>query len=479
MLPSWYPVGWRAISSGMENLTVPRVIVSSTNRISGASFIGIGLAAELRRRGLGVSCAVLGPNLGLALIYKRLVGRSVRCFDDRLLAPGQTLIAAYQLGVGSDFLLIDAGSAGLYDGYSAAVLRGSPAELAADIHTPVVLVVDPRGFGASLAALVRGFRDFAVDVDLAGVVLSRHSEGLDGTASRDFFEATLQSASLPPLLGAVAPFSAASPLPEISCLQTENRSSLGRQFLIELGALVQQHVDIEAIQEKARQALGIRITDYEHRPQARRTRIAVADDSCFGVMFQDNLDWLRYYGAELVSFSPLADDSLPTKLGAIYIPGCYLEEYGTALAQNTSMKNAISDFVGSGGVLYSEGAGTAYISRTFKTTKGESFEGVGIIPGPAASLRAPWAYSDAVTVEESVLGRPGLIVKGIHTHEWKLSSEERMVRALRFSGTGSSGMHEGYSPEPQVVSTFAFLHFGSNPELAKNLVDAAEVMQKI
>ncbi|MBX7143233.1 MAG: hypothetical protein K1X79_02165 [Oligoflexia bacterium] len=463
----------------MENLTAARLIVSGTHRGVGASLLGIGLAAELRRRGLGVSCAVVGPNLGQALIYKRLVGRTARCFDDRLLAPGQTLITAYQSSVGADFILIDGSAGGLYDGYTASSQRGSAAELAANIHTPVVLVVDPKGFGASLAALVRGYRDFASDFEVSSVLLSRFSEGLDGTASREFFEAAFQAAALPAILGAVPPLTTVTALPEIYALQAESRSSLGRQFLIELGGLVQQHVDVESLIDRGRQALGIRITDYEHRPQGRRTRIAVADDSCFGLMFQDNLDWLRYYGAEVVPFSPLADDRLPQKVGAVYIGGCYLEEYGSALAQNSSMKNSISDFVAAGGVLYTEGAGSAYVARTFRTQAGDTYEGVGVIPSPATASRSPWAYADAVTVEESILGRAGLIVKGINTHEWKLGSEERMVRALRFSGSTSAGVHEGYSPEPQVVNTFSFLHFGSNPEIAKNIVDAAEVAHKL
>src|SRR3546814_2041545 len=65
---------------------------------------------------------------------------------------------------------------GLFDGAPVADARGlaagSTAQLAALTGWPVVLVVDCRGMGASVAALARGFAGFHPAVAVTGVVLN-------------------------------------------------------------------------------------------------------------------------------------------------------------------------------------------------------------------------------------------------------------------------------------------------------------------
>jgi hypothetical protein len=67
-------------------------------------------------------------------------------------------------------------------------------------------------------------------------------------------------------------------------------------------------------------------------------------------------------------------------------------------------------------------------------------------------------------------------MRGLLLDEWKLSREERMTKLLRISKTGGSPVAEGFSPGAQVVATFGLFHFGANPEVARSLVDAAEVV---
>ncbi len=440
----------------------------------------MGLACELKRRGLGLSTAVISPNLHQAIIYRRLVGRAVRCLDDRLLTPGQNLVAAYQSSIGADLVLIEGANGGLYDGASAASLRGSSAEMAGLIHTPVALVADPRGFGNSIGALIKGYAESARDFGVAGTILNRVGFSDDEMANRkEYFETVLQTFSAGNLLGMVPEMKSDVELPSGVLRQDLNRTSLPRQFLVDLTALVNRSVDIDALLAAAARAIPIKINDYEHRPTERRARIAVSDDSCFSLLFQDNLDLLRLHGAEIVPFSPLADGQLPRKVGAVYLTGAYLGEYGAELAANTSMKESIFDFAENGGIIYSEGAGTAYLSKTFKVPSGETHAGVGVLKGQALPLSSKFSYMDAVTVDESIFGRAGLIVKGVNTGEWRLSGEEAMVKALRMSAIGTPAAAEGYSPGAQILGTFALLHMGSNPEFAKNLVDAAQVVQKL
>lgn len=462
----------------MEILAVPRVLLSGTHTGVGKTLLGIGLTHELRRRNVSLSCCVIGPNLLQAIVLKRLSGRYVRCLDQNLLSSSQILTSCYMSSLGSDLVLLH-GNRGLYDGNLAGSIAGSDAELAILTRTPVTLVVDGRGFGNSVAALFKGFSDFGAGFDLIGAILNNlSSEQLD-EHPRQFYDHCMRQVDLAPTLGVVPQLPGTHAVPPRGASQQKIETSIARQLLIDLGNLVSQHVDIEELVEKAGNVVSLRLESFEHKPSARRARIAVSDDSCFNICFQDNLDLLRYHGAELVSFSPLADSSLPDNIGGLYLCGACLNEYAGDIAANQSMRDSIRDFAHSGGVVYSEGSGTAYLCDQFHVSdQPDAYPGVGLIPGTAQATQYQFNYIEGVSVEDSILGRPGLILKGIMTGEWALRGSNQMMRSFRVSYDNSPPEHEGFSPGAQIVSTFMFIHMGSNPELAKNFVDSVEIAQR-
>lgn len=454
-------------------------MISGVSSGVGKSLVGLGLAVALRKRNVSLSCAVVGADLFQAILYNRISGRYVRCIDDRILASGQILRSVQQSGVGADLVMIE-GRAGLYDGSSPGTLRGADAEIAALTQTPVVLVVDGRGFGSSVAALVKGYNDMASRFSIAGAILNRIDppEG-DNPRDRTFYAACLEALALPPLLGALPELATPVKIPRGTPSERENKTSLARQFFVDVGNLLSDNVDIDRLLEQASYATDISLEGFEAIPMPRRCRIAVSSDSCFALRFEDNLELLRHYGAEIVPFSPLADVSLPKRIGAVYLTGAYMAEYGAELAANTNMKKELKAFGDAGGAIYSEGGGTAYLCKNFRAVEGaELVEGVGLIPGNAVPGPGRFAYHEVTTIEESILGRQGLIIKGVTTDEWRLSTDVRLINALRSTYNGMQ-LADGYSPGAQIIATFGFAHWGSNPEVARNFADAAEVVQKI
>jgi cobyrinic acid a,c-diamide synthase len=193
------------------------------------------------------------------------------------------------------------------------------------------------------------------------------------------------------------------------------------------------------------------------------------------------LDLLKYFGAEPVSFSPLLDMHLPRDIGGVYITGAYLTAYGEELARNEQMRDSIRAFTEAGGVVYSEGAGTAFLCRSYQLERGgPQYPGVGLIPGDATPIYGAPAFLDAITTEDSVLGEIGLRIQGFSSGEWGLrglmaGTTGQVLQTLRINVDGVPPYNEGYSASSQSCSTFNFFHFGSQPSVAQALVEAAAI----
>ena len=65
------------------------------------------------------------------------------------------------------------GVGGLFDGYRR--MQGSSAEMAQLLNLPIVLLVNARGVGYSVAPLIYGFKHFYVGVQIIGIVFNQVS----------------------------------------------------------------------------------------------------------------------------------------------------------------------------------------------------------------------------------------------------------------------------------------------------------------
>jgi cobyrinic acid a,c-diamide synthase len=469
----------------MALLSTPRLLVGGTFSGVGKSLLTTGLVVALRKRGLSVSCCLSGQAFQQASIYHRISRRYTRTLDRRMLKPYEVLAALSQAGLGADLVLID-GQGGLYDGIGPGDARGSDAEIAILSRTPVVLVADLPEYANSVAALVKGYCQFTSGSLIKALVGNRMGSFSEAdpflpNPALVFLNEALHAYNLPTSAGGLPRTSFQSPLPPPSVYQEVNHTALPMQFLLDIGSLTENHVDIDRLLDIAKAAPRVEFQSNLPDPVPRRCRFAVTDDSCFGPCYQDNLDLLRYFGAEMVPFSPLLDMHLPRDIGGIYLTGAYLKTYGEELSRNDQMRDAILEFAEAGGVVFSEGAGTAFLCRTFQLERGgPQYPGVGLIPGDAAPMHNPAVLLDATTEEDSVLGGIGLKIQGFSTGEWGLrglsaGATGQIFHILRVNIDGVSLYNEGYSASSQSCSTFNFLHFGSQPSMAQSLVEAAAV----
>jgi cobyrinic acid a,c-diamide synthase len=109
-------------------------------------------------------------------------------------------------------------------------------------------------------------------------------------------------------------------------------------------------------------------------------RIAVARDAAFSFLYRANVDCLAAMGAELVFFSPLADEPVP--LGdALYLPGGYPELHASRLAGNRRWLTSMRAFVDAGRPVLAECGGMMVLFDTITTLDGAAHPMAGLLPG--------------------------------------------------------------------------------------------------
>ena len=472
----------------MVKTTIPRVLIAGTTPEAGKSLVVLGLLLALRKQGLSVSCCITGQALQKALLYSRVTRRYTRVLDQELLGRSELLRALSQASLGADIVIVD-GRDGIFDPASSGDASASDVDFALQTGTPVILVHEPTATTDSIGQLVSSFVQRKDSLSVGGLIANKLPpvpEGLSGSQHPWVvaLNQILESAHLPRVLGEIPVGTLSGQLPSSTLSQDENMSLLSRQFFVEVESLVGRNVDLDMLRQIAATAANLQIAATLKQHATRVCRFAVTDDTCFNLCYQDNLDLLRYFGADIVPFSPLADSALPRRVGGLYVTGAYLKSYGADLSRNENLRRSIKAFADAGGVVYSEGAGTAYLCRSFQLEQGgPSYPGVGLIPAEAFPVQRASSLLEAETVDDSVLGFSGITLGGMSLGDWTLrglhtGSGHHIVNTLRVRIPGQDPVTEGYSATAQSCSTFHLLHFGSNPQVAKSLVDAAQVAER-
>ena len=133
-----------------------------------------------------------------------------------------------------------------------------------------------------------------------------------------------------------------------------------------------EHVDLEAFIERAAQLVtdaialeklvalagcaGADIAPTFAIPPIGQ-KIAVASDQAFGFSYPHLLESWHHSGAELLPFSPLADEPPSAKADAVYLPGGYPELHGARLAGSQNFLTGLQDHGSRGSRVYGECGG--------------------------------------------------------------------------------------------------------------------------
>jgi cobyrinic acid a,c-diamide synthase len=319
-------------------VTARGLIVAATGSGCGKTTVTLALVAALVRRGTTVRTAKAGPDYIDSAFHAAATGSKSVNLDSWAMPPPLLDALAAEAARGAELVIIE-GVMGLFDGVATSPGRsGATADLASRFGLPVLLVLDVTGQSQSAAAVVRGFVSHDPAVRIAGVVLNRVGSERHRRLAAD----AVTRVGIPVLGALTRDSSIALPDRHLGLVQAIEHADLVAYF-DRLAALAEGHLDMDAIIASARSlTVSAALPPTPLRPPGQR--IALAWDQAFSFTYPHIVDGWRRAGAEIVAFSPLADEPPPPSCDNCWLPGGYPELHAGTLAAAQRFRAGLAQF---------------------------------------------------------------------------------------------------------------------------------------
>lgn len=339
------------------------LILAAPGSGSGKTTLTLGLLRAYRRRGVPVRGAKSGPDYIDPRFHEAASGAACPNLDAWAMGPDRLRA----LAAGDGLLLIE-GAMGLFDG-APPDGRGASADLARGLGLGVVLVVDASHMAQSIAPLVAGFAQHDGAVRIAGVILNK----VGSPRHERILRAALAPLGLPVLGALHRRAGLTQPSRHLGLVQAKERADLDA-WIDDIADLAAGSVDLDALA-----ALASPLPDpgAPVRLDPPGQRIAVARDRAFAFAYPHILaDW-RAAGAEILPFSPLADETPVLEADFIFLPGGYPELHAGALAAAEGFRAGLR---AARCPVYGECGGYMVMGDGLVDAEGRGHEMLGLLP---------------------------------------------------------------------------------------------------
>lgn len=330
------------------------IIIASNSSGGGKTTFTLGFMKALKNRNLEVQGYKVGPDYIDPAFHKEVTQKASRNLDSYLMGE-EGVVRNYLEGKG-DVGVIE-GVMGLYDGIGIDD-KASTYEISKLLgNMPIVLVLSPKGQGASICAEVEGFKNYK-NANIAGVVLNSVSEKY-----YKLLKYAIEENCKVKVFGYL-------PKDEKISLSSRHLGLVQSMEIINLqeklnicGKLIEEYVDIDGIIDKMQEFRGKAKTNEDNKNEEKFLRIGVALDKAFSFYYKDNLEYLEGLG-EVIYFSPINDKALPKNLDFLYIGGGYPEVFKEELENNYAMRSSIKKALDKGLKCYAECGGLMYLTKS-------------------------------------------------------------------------------------------------------------------
>jgi len=448
----------------------PALVIAGVRSGVGKTTIATGIMAALTRRGHQVQPFKAGPDYIDPSYHALACGVPSRNLDTWML-PSSAVLELFQRAAGRREISVVEGVMGLYDGHSNLSEEGSTAQLAKLLGAPVILVADASKVARSVAAEILGYQQFDPGLNLAGVILN----GVGSDRHLDFCKPQIEATTGLPVLGYLPRRDdLVQPERHLGLIPTVE-GTVARQWYDTLVQQVEETIDLDRLLTIALGAGGGVVPQpapqlFPKTAEPKRAVIAVAQDQAFSFYYQDSLDLLEAWGAELVPFSPLEDQELPRGAGGIYLGGGFPEMFAAELSENRPMQGAIRRAVKRGVPVYAECGGLMYLGKSLADLEGKAHPMVGVIPAVSrmSSQRLTLGYRELEATCDGPLLIKGQQVRG-HEFHWSTLDEPPTAEQSVYRVVNQDHRTEGFQAG-SVWASYIHVHLGSHPSLSRRFV---------
>jgi cobyrinic acid a,c-diamide synthase len=362
----------------MASVAPPGLIIAAPRSGAGKTTVTLGLMRALRGRGCAVQPFKCGPDYIDPGFHAIAAGRPSFNLDSW--AMGEALIAALatETSTGADIAIAE-GVMGLFDGAAARGRAGSgaTADLASLLGWPVVLVLDVTGQTETAAAVASGCARYRDGVDIAGVILNRVASERHFALIAPAFERMKI-----PVFGAILRDDRlAFPERHLGLVQAQETMAIDDR-MDTLSDVIGAAIDLDAIRQAARPAKAVSaFHDPQTRPRLRPPgqRIALAQDRAFSFMYPHLLRQWRLAGAEIVPFSPLANEAPDATADTVWLPGGYPELHAGTLATAHTFRGGLRKLAQRSIPIHGECGGYMVLGRGLEDADGKRHEMTGLL----------------------------------------------------------------------------------------------------
>ncbi len=425
---------------------IPRIVIAALKGGAGKTFLTVGIIAALRKRGLSQAVFKKGPDYIDAGWLGSAAGSECYNLDSYLFNQEIVRASFVRRSVGKDIAVVE-GNRGVFDGVDA---EGSysTAELAKQLKSPVILIVDATKVTRTAAALVLGCTALDPQLNLQGVILNR----VAGARHEAVLRQAIEDATPIPVLGSINKLPLENfPQRHLGLLPLHEHPRAG-DFIQEAAAVVEQSMGLDRLLAIADTAPLLSVEAGWDYPECQNStdspplRIGVLRDSAFQFYYPENLEAFSRNGAQLVELSALAQQTLP-ELDGLYIGGGFPETHAERLAENNIFKESLQSAVQKGLPVYAECGGLMYLSRSLRIDQ-KIYPMVGVFPVDTVLERKPQGHG-YIRVEVSgpnPFYPVGSVLTGHEFHYSYVTGVDDPAATYAFRilrGHGMDGSHDG------------------------------------
>ena len=387
------------------------LMIAAPRSGSGKTTLTLGLLRAVRRRGVSVVGLKSGPDYIDPAFHAAASGGEGVNLDSWAMAPDLMRALVTQAARERALALCEA-SMGLFDGVPAPQGRsGASADVAAALGLPTLLVVDVSGQAQSAAAVVKGCAAYDERLRIAGVVINR----VGSERHRRLVVEAVEALGVP-IVGAL-PRDDKLALPErhLGLVQAGETEALDAR-LDAMADFVEAHVDCGWVLDLA--------GDLDFAPEAPAIalrppgqRIALARDEAFSFIYPHLLHSWKLAGADIATFSPLANDPPPVHCDVCWLPGGYPELHAGRLAGAKRVLDGLRHFAAAKPV-HGECGGYMVLGATLIDASGATHPMAGLL-GVETSFfkrRMTLGYREATLAADCVVGSAGAVLRGHEFH---------------------------------------------------------------